>query len=64
MSAIKPLVPDINTLSLEDWKLKRTTLTWKGVPIHKVSWQEYLLEQLSEEAFQLLVDLGYVQMIA
>lgn len=64
LHALRPLIPEIETLSLEKWTQERDSLTWKGQPLFQVSFQEYLAENLSEEGFQLLIDLGYVQMIA
>ncbi|MFN0065372.1 MAG: flavin monoamine oxidase family protein [Chlamydiales bacterium] len=38
--------------------------TYRGQSLYDVSWHNFLMEHLSMEAFQLLVDLGYIQMVA
>lgn len=64
MGAIKPLIPNIDDLSLEQWLDTRDTLRWQGKQLHDISWQKYLQNQLSDEGYQMLMDLGYIQMIS
>lgn len=54
---------DVN-LSTDNWAKRKKTARYKGQSLYDVSWQNFLLENLSSEAFQMLVDLGYVQMVA
>lgn len=64
MHAVKSAFPEIENLSYEEWLKKRDTFQWKGKPLEQVSWQQFLAENISDEAFQLFVDLGYVQLVA
>ncbi|MCH9610036.1 MAG: hypothetical protein S4CHLAM81_08520 [Chlamydiales bacterium] len=59
--ALKSIDPH---LSLESWEAQKHRVLYKGRSLFDVSWQSFLLEALSPEGFQLLTDLGYVQMVA
>ncbi len=49
---------------IDSWVTQKDQLHYKGQSLSDVSWQSFLLENLSPEAFQLLVDLEYVQIVA
>ncbi len=51
-------------ISAKNWNTKKETARYKGESLYDVSWQSFLLETLSPEGFQLLVDVGAVQMMA
>ena len=52
------------SLSVDNWHAKKDTVRYKGQSLYDVSFQTFILEVLSPEAFQLLSDLGYMQMVA
>lgn len=64
IDAVKVVIPEIEKLTIEEWLKKRDHYQWKGKPLEKLSWQQLLAENMSDEAFQLLIDLGYIQLIA
>lgn len=64
MNAVTTAIPDIEHLTYEEWLEKKESYQWQGKYLHECSWQRLLAENMSDEAFQFLVDLGYIQLTA
>lgn len=64
MSAILVLVPNFQSLSENDWKWSRERISYQGKLLKDISWINFLSSHLNPEAFQFLVDTGYLSLIS
>lgn len=64
INAVKVAIPEIESLTYEEWLKKRDDYRWKGWTLEELSWQQFLAENMSDEALQFLIDLGYIQLTA
>lgn len=62
--AVMVAMPDIEKLTYEEWREKKDTYLLNGRYLQNYSWQQLLAENMSDEAFQFLIDLGYIQITA
>ncbi len=63
LNAVSQIIPNIRSLTTDEWAQKRATFTYEGKLLKDLSWINFISSQISPEAFQYLVDIGEISQI-